>query len=81
MWRIRYNEGKQMDGWLVMTETTDDKKRRLSTSEAALLAGVNVSYIRRLVSNGTIRASKLGGRYWMIERADLVRWMAERKDG
>lgn len=70
-----------MDGWLVMTETTDDKKRRLSTSEAALLAGVNVSYIRRLVSNGTIRASKLGGRYWMIERADLVRWMAERKDG
>jgi len=54
-------------------------KDGLSTREAAQLAGVDASYIRRLVAQERIKGQRLGGRYWIIDRADLERWMQERE--
>ena len=56
------------------------QNNELSTTQAAALARVNVSYIRRLVAKGTIKGRKLGGRYWIVDAADLRRWMSERQE-
>ena len=58
-----------------------ENERELSVTQAAKKAGVQASYIRRLCADGRIQAKKIGGRFWIVNGADLARWMAERKQG
>lgn len=44
----------------------------VSVKEAADLAGYDPEYVRRLMRQGKVKASKLsGGREWMIERSSM----------
>ena len=69
-----YGEGKNMDDPPgVMTETTDGE---LSVVAAARLAGASYWCIRRLIRSGTVKASKVGGR-WAVDHASLEGWLGE----
>ena len=59
----------------VMTETTDGE---LTAIEAARLAGTTRKYIQGLIRSGTVKASKVGGR-WAVDHASLEGWLGGRK--
>lgn len=46
----------------------------ISTAEAASLSGYNLEYIRRLIRNGKIKATRKGHDFW-IDRASLVEYL------
>lgn len=51
----------------------------LSVSEAATIAGVSTTQIRRLIGWGTLEAKSYGDRFYLISRPSFDRWMMERK--
>lgn len=53
-------------------------KQNYSTKEVAELAGVHVSYVRRLVEQGKIPAEKVS-RFWVIKAVDALAWIEARK--
>jgi len=53
------------------------EKLRLTTKEAAEIAGVTDAYIRQLLIAKKMRGEKFG-KSWMIARAELDRWMESR---
>jgi len=61
-----------------MSETT---RRELTTKEAAELAGVTDSYIRRLLIDGTLQGRKLNNWVWLVPTTEVERWMEKREDG
>ena len=61
-----------------MADTTD--RHEMSTKEAAGLAGITPRHMRRLVKAGTIRGHQVSGWLWVVDRADLARWVDKRKD-
>ena len=60
-----------------MTETTF---RELTTKEAAALAGVTDSYIRRLLIEGTLKGRKLNNWVWLVPVAEVRQWVDRRKE-
>jgi len=42
----------------------------LSVTEAAHRAGCTVSYVRRLLRNGSITGQKIGRSYWILEKSE-----------
>ena len=57
------------------------KEQELSTREAAALAGVTDSYIRRLLIDGSLQGRKLSGWVWLVDRRSLESWINRRKEG
>ena len=60
-----------------MTET---KHHELTTKEAAALAGVTDSYIRRLLIQGTLKGRKLNDWVWLVPRLEVQRWIAQKAE-
>ena len=56
------------------------KENELSTREAAALAGVTDSYIRRLLIEETLKGRKLNNWTWLVDRRSLEEWMNRRKE-
>jgi len=52
--------------------------RELSVKAAAEQAGVSERHMRRLVRAGTIRARQVSGWFWLVDAADLGRWVKDR---
>ena len=52
----------------------------LTAKEAAALAGVTDSYIRRLLIEGTLKGRKLNGWVWVVPAAEVRRWVDRRKE-
>jgi excisionase family DNA binding protein len=55
-----------------------DESAWLWTSSAAEMAGCSLQTVQRAIRKGELPAVRLGGRY-LIEKADLLPWIAERK--
>ena len=55
-------------------EDTTDEIRENSLQEAAELLGRSVVTVRRYVKNGTLEASKLGGKY-IIPAAEVKKYL------
>lgn len=53
-------------------------KHRLTTKEAADIAGVTDAYIRQLLLEDKKLHGKKFGKVWVIPRAELERWMRTR---
>lgn len=54
---------------------------RLSVPEAARLAQVSESYLRRLARRGTVRAVRQGSRGgWLLDGGSVAVWVAERSE-
>lgn len=58
---------------------TDSGHRELTTGEAARLAGVTTSYIRRLLLDGRLAGRQPDGWAWLVDRQSFDRWQAQRK--
>ena len=54
-------------------------EREISIKAAAELAGVTGRHLRRLVQAGTIRGHQVSGWMWVVNTADLQRWIQERE--
>ena len=52
----------------------------LTAREAAALAGVTDSYIRRLLIEGTLKGRKLNNWVWVVSAAEVRRWIDQRKE-
>jgi len=50
-----------------------------TTKQLADAAGVDPSYVRRLIEQGVIKANKLANT-WFIQDPEARRWLDERKD-
>ncbi len=63
--------------------TDKPKSATLTTREAAELAGVDPSYIRRLLIQGRMQGHKVelapGFEVWQVSRASFDNWMSSRK--
>jgi len=59
--------------------TDNENSRELTTKEAAKLAGVTDSYIRRLLINETLKGRKLNDWAWLVPRREITRWLEEKK--
>lgn len=57
----------------------NENSRELTTKEAAKLAGVTDSYIRRLLINETLKGRKLNDWIWLVPRREIERWLEEKK--
>jgi len=55
------------------------EKQRLTTKEAAEVAGVTDAYIRQLLIEDKKLHGEKFGKVWVISRAELERWLASRK--
>ena len=55
------------------------EREELTTREAAKAANVTDSYIRRLLIEGTLKGRKLNKWMWLVDRASLEKWNAQRK--
>lgn len=53
----------------------------ISPKQLAERAGVSPQYIRQLCREGKLRASKPGGRDWVIGSDDAERWLKARQKG
>jgi excisionase family DNA binding protein len=42
----------------------------ITVTEAAKISGVTVSYVRRLLREGTIHGTKLGQSCWILEKSE-----------
>jgi excisionase family DNA binding protein len=51
----------------------------LTVKQAAKIARVTRSYIRRLASNGRLEARKLDGWQWLIDRRSFENWQETRR--
>jgi excisionase family DNA binding protein len=58
---------------------SETANRLLTTQEAAEIAGVSDAYIRQLLLEGKRLRGEKFGRQWMIQRAELERWLKERQ--
>jgi len=58
----------------------ETKRRELTTGEAAELAGVTDSYIRRLLIRGTLKGRKLNNWVWLVSQSEVERWIAQRNE-
>ncbi len=58
---------------------SDSDSREVTTKEAAALAGVTDSYIRRLLIVGTLKGRKLNNWTWLIPRREVEQWIANKK--
>lgn len=63
------------------TEGVDmkDLPAELTTNDLARLAGVTPSFIRLVISEGKLRATKRG-RDWLVSRYEAQRWLEQRRD-
>jgi excisionase family DNA binding protein len=58
----------------------ETKRHELTTREAAELAGVTDSYIRRLLIGGTLKGRKLNNWIWLVSQSEVERWIAQRRE-
>lgn len=54
-------------------------RQRLTTQEAADIAGVSDAYIRQLLIEGRKLHGEKFGRQWVIARSELERWLRVRE--
>jgi excisionase family DNA binding protein len=57
---------------------TPNEKCRYSVLESALILGVTSSCVRKAISQGKLRAEKVG-EYWVIDSKDLSSFIEKRK--
>jgi excisionase family DNA binding protein len=71
-WRVA---GADLAGWLRArnAERPPVPPAFLTTSQAAIRAGVGVTVVHQAIAAGRLPATKVGGR-WVIDPADLVSW-------
>lgn len=72
----REHEAKAMAYW--HPNNPPAYETTLTITQAGLLVKYSPDYISKLVKIGEIPAKKVKGR-WMIERADILSWLATRR--
>jgi excisionase family DNA binding protein len=53
-------------------------KEYISSTEAAMLAGVSVGMIRRKMAAGELLGRKLGARSWLVDRGSVEAYATKR---
>ena len=53
----------------------------LTVSQVAEYLQISEKTIRRLIANGKIKASKVGGRAWRIKESDIEHYLNENTNG
>ncbi|MEO8084398.1 MAG: helix-turn-helix domain-containing protein [Ardenticatenales bacterium] len=78
------DDNRQTTGAVIMAgdSLTGGPDDLLSTAEAAEVMGVSDAHVRRVIGDGELKARRIGGRSWVIRRADAEAWKAvERRTG
>lgn len=61
-----------------MAEGSEAPKRPLSLKEAAEAYSVNYATLRRAVSEGRVKAERLGDLVWIVQPAEIERFIRQR---